>query len=396
MRTAREGRPQLHDSPDQHDILAFRIDLVMLKYPPIADSRTRARRLVMQFGWNSTAYQILNPRMNLWFSDVGDAVIGYVVRSDFRIVAGAPVCSYDRVHAVVEEFECAANLNGEKVCYFGAAGRLQTVLASSPGHGSIAIGEQPVWNPQHWKPKANGIKALRGQVNRAVNKGVTVIEWVNLTPSQLEELSLCLREWLDLHVLPPLHFLTETVNLHDLGDRRLFTATVEPEGSIVGYLIATPVPDRNGWLIEQIVRGNSAPNGVSELMVDTVMRNMRDEGFSYLTLGLAPLSRRTMSNPRVKFPQPLIPRLVLAWVRTHGNRFYNFEGIERFKAKFRPDAWEPITVISNETTISLRALSAAAAAFSSTSQSQFVLKAALRALRNEAGWMIRTFEDRIW
>ncbi|MBK5186768.1 MAG: hypothetical protein JJD97_00910, partial [Gemmatimonadaceae bacterium] len=51
----------------------------------------RARELVLRYGWNATAYQILNPGFALWFSGAGDAVIGYVRRSGVHVVAGAPV-----------------------------------------------------------------------------------------------------------------------------------------------------------------------------------------------------------------------------------------------------------------------------------------------------------------
>ena len=35
-----------------------------------------ARRLVLAHGWNATAYQIINPGIDHWFSSRGDAVIG--------------------------------------------------------------------------------------------------------------------------------------------------------------------------------------------------------------------------------------------------------------------------------------------------------------------------------
>jgi phosphatidylglycerol lysyltransferase len=35
-------------------------------------------------------------------------------------------------------------------------------------------------------------------------------------------------------------------------------------------------------------------------------------------------------------------RFVLQWVRLHGARFYNFAGLDAFKAKFNPEAWEPM------------------------------------------------------
>ena len=38
----------------------------------------RARALVLRWGWNATAYQILNHGFELWFSREGDAVAGVI------------------------------------------------------------------------------------------------------------------------------------------------------------------------------------------------------------------------------------------------------------------------------------------------------------------------------
>ena len=96
-----------------------------------ADVR-RARDLVLQHGWNATSYQIVNPGIKHWFSEAGDAVVGFVTYSGFRVVAGAPVCSLERLPEVVSEFERSANGMKEKVCYFGAEARLDSALADSP------------------------------------------------------------------------------------------------------------------------------------------------------------------------------------------------------------------------------------------------------------------------
>ena len=53
--------------------------------------------------------------------------------------------------------------------------------------------------------------------------------------------------------------------------------------------------------------------------------------------------------------------LTLRWVRAHGRRFYNFDGLDAFKAKLRPEAWEGIYAISAERRFSPRTLHAIAA-----------------------------------
>jgi hypothetical protein len=78
----------------------------------------------------------------------------------------------------------------------------------------------------------------------------------------------------------------------------------------------------------------------------------------------------------------------LTWIRAHGRRFYNFDGLEAFKAKFQPRAWEPIFAISREPRFSPHTLYAIAAAFSDGSPMWAVARGLVKALRQEFCWLI--------
>src|SRR4051794_12994603 len=114
-------------------------------------SVARARELVLTHGWNSTSFQIVNPGISRWFSSRGDAVVGYVSTAGTRVVAGAPVCSGDRLSEVVEEFETDAQRAREDVCYFCAERRLEATVDGSPDHSKFLLGAQPIWRPTDWE-----------------------------------------------------------------------------------------------------------------------------------------------------------------------------------------------------------------------------------------------------
>ena len=73
--------------------------------------------LLRRYGWNATAYQLVNPGIAHWCDPAGDAVIGYVSAGGVRVVAGAPVCAEDRLEAVLAAWESEADRAGEGVCY---------------------------------------------------------------------------------------------------------------------------------------------------------------------------------------------------------------------------------------------------------------------------------------
>ncbi len=339
--------------------------------------RERARELVLALGWNTTAYQILNPGFQLWFSTQHAAVVGYVRSVGRRVVGGAPVCAAEHLADVAKEFEHAAKGAGERVVYFGAEGRLDATYQISPTHAAILLGAQPVWRPSDWAPIVDGHASLRAQLNRARNKGVRVELWGSETAEHNPGLQKCLREWLETRGLPPLHFLVEPETLGHLLDRRVFVALHGAEP--VGFLVASPIAARNGWLTEQFVRGRNAPNGTAELMIDAAVRWMAEQHADYVTLGLAPLSRRAGDLDE----QSLWLRLAFRWVRAHGRRFYNFDGLDTFKAKFYPERWEPVYAIASERSFSLRSLYAIAAAFTGGHPIAIVMRGLTDAARQE-------------
>ncbi len=349
---------------------------------PLRVHLERARDLVMLHGWNATAYQILNPGISHWFSDRGDAVIGYARSGRVLVAAGAPVCTLERIAEVAAEFEEFAGSAGERVCYFGAGERLESVYEREERHSIVGLGAQPSWDPADWPNIVRGKASLRAQLNRARNKNVSVALWPSARAADAPELRERLAEWLATRRLPTLHFLVEPETLDRLADRRVFVA--ERGDSVVGFLIASPVPARRGWLIEQIIRGDAAPNGTAELLIDHAMRSLAAEDAHYVTLGLAPLSRHSSYD---RLPNPIWLRGTLRWVRAHGRRFYNFEGLDAFKSKFEPHTWEEITAISYGRTFPPESLYAIVEAFGGRSPVAFVAHALAKAVVQEASWL---------
>ena len=340
-----------------------------------------ARRLALRYGWNATAFQVVNPGICHWFTADREAIVGYVAHQGVRIVAGAPICAEDRLSDVIAAFEEDARQHRHHVCYFGAAGRVMTLIGDFPGYSTVVLGAQPVWNPADWAKIIADHASLRAQLFRARNKGVLVEEWSPETARDHPALRRILAEWLETRNLPPLHFLVEPETLDRLEGRRIFVAI--RGGQPTGFVNCSPVPARSGWLTEQFVRGKQAPNGTVELLLDAAVRAVARDGARYVTMGLVPLSNHTWDATIIN---PVWLRWVLRWVRAHGQRFYNFAGLERFKAKFFPDSWETIYAISNQPSFTPRVLYAIAHAFSHHSPVIAVGQGILKAIRQEIAW----------
>lgn len=334
------------------------------------------RRLVLAHGWNTTCFQLLNPGLEYWLSAAGDAAAGYVRHRRWWVVAGAPVAAAERLPGAVDELAAASRRDGARLAFFAAEQRLDGVL-SDPGRWSrLRLGAQPIFDPGRWNATLRGHPSLRAQLHRARNKGVRVAEWPAAESASDPRLWRCLAEWLARRGLPPLLFLTTPWTLGRLAHRRLFVA--ERRGEVVGFLVTSPVPARGWGLVEQLVRGDAAPNGTAELLVDAAFRALAGT-CERLTLGLAPLSARAGGWEAA----PAWLRATVGWARAHGRRFYNFRGLEAFKAKLGPLSWEPVWLIAEGARIGPGPLWAILAAFAGGRPAAFAARALVRALRQE-------------
>ena len=352
--------------------LAFRVHM------STSAERERVRSIVRRWGWNGTSYQILNPGFRFWIDEARDAAAGYVECHGVRVVGGAPIGPRHNYIDTVNAFEADAERVGMGVVYFGAERRVAALARRDRRRITFPIGAQPVWQPCVLLEEFGAHASLRAQLNRARNKGVTV-RAVDATNAQLtSELHRCLQEWVERRGLPALHFLIETETLTDLIDRRVLVA--ERAGAVVGFLIATPIPARNGWLIEQIVRGKAAPNGTAELLLHHAAQMLDEDDATMVTLGLAPLARR--GRPLVNRAPRWLDALLHA-LRAHGRHFYNFEGLEAFKSKYGRSRWDSVYASLAPDTSLPRALLAITAAFSGEPLRKFVPHVLVRGVTRE-------------
>ena len=290
------------------------------------DLRRRVLGVLRRYGWNATSFQILEPGFSYWFAD-DDAFVAYVDTGRAWVAAGAPIAAESALITVATAFVERARTNGRRALFFATEGRFR----GKRGFDSVLIGEQPHWDPARWVNVLEGVPSLREQLRRARAKGVTV---TRLAPAALadvgsaerKEIEALIGRWMGAKAMPPMGFLVRVYPFSFPEERSVFVA--RQAGRLVAFAGVVPVYARNGSFVEDLVRSPDAPNGTIELLVDAAMRDAAAAGVNYLTLGLAPLAGAV----------PSVLRLAGRW----GSALYDFEGLQAFKAKFRPQDWSPI------------------------------------------------------
>lgn len=332
--------------------------------------RERVLALVQRYGWNSTAFQTLEPGYSYFFHG-DDACVAYVQTRRAWIVAGAPIAAPEAIATVTRAFVAAARAAGKRCCFVATEDRLREACAELR---SVRIGEQPVWIPQKWPETLRAHKSLREQLRRARAKGVRVRE---VTSAELEAgpvhdaIRAVADRWLASRDMAPMDFLLRVDPFTFPAHRRCFVA--EHDGRIVGFAGTIPVPARNGWFLEDLVREPDAPNGTSEALVDAVLQWAASEQCEWLTLGTSPLAGEM--------------RGVLRLARKGSGFLYDFAGLHAFKGKLGPDHWSPIHVSYPATQGMLVSLADVLAAFAGGGLVRF----AARSLARGPDVVIRVF-----
>jgi phosphatidylglycerol lysyltransferase len=111
-------------------------------------------------------------------------------------------------------------------------------------------------------------------------------------------------------------------------------AVIRREGRIVAFANVWATPDRSELSIDLMRYGRDAPRDVMDHLFVELLLWGQAQGYARFDLGMAPLS-----GLESRALAPVLTK-VGALIYQHGEQFYNFDGLRRYKEKFRP-VWEP-------------------------------------------------------
>src|SRR5262245_56306329 len=140
--------------------------------------------------------------------------------------------------------------------------------------------------------------------------------------------NLCQR-WINTREIDALGWLLE-LDPFKLAEYKRYFLARGPDHQLHGMLSCSPIPARNGWYLEDLIRCPNAERGVSELLVVEALQHLAAEGAELGTLGTSPLAG---VEPQGQFKN--LSRM-LKLIYDHLDAFYHFKALHRFKSKFAP------------------------------------------------------------
>jgi phosphatidylglycerol lysyltransferase len=268
----------------------------------------------------------------LLFSETHDAFVMYQIAGRSWIALGDPVGPRARAEELVWRFRELSDLHAGQTVFYQASGD-RLPLYVDLGLAALKIGEEARVNLPDFNLEGGPRADLRQAHRRAQRDGAT---FEVILPEQVPQM------------IPMLQRISDSwLSSKSTGEKRFSVGAFSPE-YLANFPVAIvrcdgePAAFANLWLsgtraelsVDLMRFGPDAPRGSMDYLFIELMLWGRDQGYRWFNLGMAPLSGLER--------HPLAP----AWHRVgnfvfrHGEHFYNFEGLRRYKSKFDPE-WEP-------------------------------------------------------
>ncbi|MGI8855709.1 MAG: bifunctional lysylphosphatidylglycerol flippase/synthetase MprF [Thermomicrobiales bacterium] len=294
----------------------------------------QARSVILRHGYNTNAYVTLLPPPFTFFTAPGiDGVIAYQQYGRVWLCGGDPICAEADIVPLTAAFRRAARRARMTVAFLPATPRATRLLTERLGFDAVKVGEDNFYDLQTWSARGQKMKHIRANINRATREGVTVRRCMpeEMTAEIRAQVLHLIDEWLATRGMAALSFLLGIHPFERMDDRRLFLAW--QGGKIAGFLACSPIPARNGWYLEDIIRDDEAPVGVTELLFQETVTTLRAEGAACATLGMAALAD---CGPAHQPPAHRLAGWMFDTIYTRLNTFYHFHSLRFYKEKFIP------------------------------------------------------------
>jgi phosphatidylglycerol lysyltransferase len=365
------GQPAL-EVPRHHRVVTWFLDsigllgltgLVGLALAALRPARHRRRHraeagrvaaLLHEHGDSSVSAFALGDDIDYFFSRNARAVIAYRFESDTLLVIGDPLGPPEERTPLLRDFAAYCRANDWQFAFFQSRPE-RSADYRAEGWKALHIGEDPVLWTDRFTLEGPAVATLRRVVRKAESAGIEVRHFV---PGQdpwnaaadsdglLDQMRAISSAWVRAHHGGEKGFCMSRFEPHRLGDVWLAVAWKAATRRIEGFVTWVPIPARRGWALDLMRRRLDSAPGTMELLVVRSLSLARERGDAMLSLSLSALAH---VEERGLGPEPpgteaergarAAAQAVRAreFLSQHLARFYDFEGLFRWKKKFAPE-----------------------------------------------------------
>jgi len=281
---------------------------------------------------NTLANVALTGDKKLLFSGDGNGFLMYQVAGPTWVALGDPVGTRAHAEELVWRLRELSDRHGAR-CAFYQAGADFLSLYVDLGLAVLKVGEEGRVALPGFTLEGSRNADLRQAHRRSVRDGASFrVVPAAQVPALLPALQAISDGWLAEKAAAEKHFSLGAFSGSYL--RYFDVALVEAEGAPVAFANLWSAGAREEISVDLMRFGRDAPRGAMDYLFTELMLWAKTQGYAWFNLGMAPLAGLDR--------HPLAPawHRIGSFVFRHGEHFYNFDGLRKYKEKFHP-VWEP-------------------------------------------------------
>ncbi len=297
----------------------------------IPDEKAHIRRLLEVAKEPSANIALLGDKRFLWSAD-RQAFIMYQVSGDSWIALGDPVGSENLHEELAWQFRELADQYDGRVVFYQVSDKSLSLYVDL-GLALAKLGEDARVSLSDFSLQGSQRADLRQALNRSRKNGA-VFEVISsaAVPTIMSALRNVSDNWLAEKSTREKGFSLGSFSEDYVAE--FDCAVVRINGEIVAFANLWPAPAGRELSIDLMRYDRHAPKGIMDYLFVELMLWSAAQDYQWFNLGMAPLSgleQRALAPIWHKLGHLIF---------THGESFYNFEGLRHYKEKFDP-LWEP-------------------------------------------------------
>jgi phosphatidylglycerol lysyltransferase len=303
----------------------------VLPRPTARRDLRRASDLVRRYGTSSLAPFALDDDKLLYFGETVEGVVAYRVAGRVAVVCGDPIAAPADVGKLAAEFVAFCAHQDWQVCFYEVQPRHLRDYAPL-GFKALKIGEDAWIELPRFTLKGSAISDIRHAVSKIARDGLIFHIFDPAHDAALwAQVQAIEAGWRASQQGFELGFSIGRLPAQP-GPKTCYMFALAPDGqAVLAYCSFLAVPAINGLALDVMRRAPNVPNGTMEFLIARSLEHLRDQGYAWVSLGLAPLAN--VDAPK----DSLIERGIRAiYTNPKVNAIYRYQSLFFFKKKFNP------------------------------------------------------------
>lgn len=287
--------------------------------------------IINKFGGSPVIHYVYLKDKFVYINESKDVLLQYQISANKIIILGNPVGNKEKIFETIQEFYNLADLYGY-VPVFTAIDKTMMPDLHETGYEFMKLGEDALVDLKKFTLEGRKMKSVRNAISRVEKEGYT-FELIKppFSESFFEELKAVSDEWLDGR-----HEKGFYIGFFDKEylSKQPIAIVRNKDNEIKGFSNLMPMYDNDQTLSIDLMRfSHDTCNGIMDFIFVNLFKWGQEEGYSRFNMGMAPLSN--VGRSKYSF----LSEKVASQIYSHGQNFYSFEGLKKFKEKYC-DIWE--------------------------------------------------------